>query len=466
MFVQRSRSNGFEKPNYFGDDTSHESVRKEVRKGDDLTLQRLPKESNILLQCDTTLHMIDDTKVTRNDNGMLSERNDIEVGDTLKLTQNSSRKRKCETVQTQKKKPVYRKVLTIADLKNMSQESNTISDDSQEEENDELDAKPKATNKLKKDRSDKENHQNDVNSPSMPILRSPRKETSNPNLNKGLHEQMGITAKLTGIRKLNPKVKESLVDMDGENDNTEPDGDNNTALNVADEDFEKVIPLLRVSLSSKRGKPKIKKRGTSVATRKSKRIMEIKLAANYVVSYTDNDTISKDFEVNSAKPKVERRSQRHTVASKKGIELEKEDVMAHSGSEVTQSDVVVALCGVEVARRGAAVAHSDVEVGHSNAELAHRDAEVAHSGVEVARSDMEVAHSGAELAHSDVEVARSDVEVARSDVEVARSDMEVAHSGAELAHSGVEIAHSDCKEEEIIAGNLLEYSSSEASQFM
>merc|ERR1719222_936801 len=79
---------------------------------------------------------------------------------------------------------------------------------------------------------------------------------------------------------------------------------------------------------------------------------------------------------------------------------------------------------------------------------------------------MEVAHSGAELAHSDVEVARSDVEVARSDVEVARSDMEVAHSGAELAHSGVEIAHSDCKEEEIIAGNLLEYSSSEASQFI
>ena len=260
----RSRSKSFEKPNYFAVDSSDEEAREEVGEPDSLIIERLPMKSM------TYLHEIDDTE-------LLTENDDIEIDNSLKLRQSDSRKRKGDTILTHsgKKKPVYRKVLTITDLENMPQESNTMIDDSTENENDEVDANPKQW----KDRCDKEN--NFYNSP------------------------YDIKAKLRGIRKLKPKVKCSLGNEevgrinDAGNISGWSDEDNNAPLNVFDDeevDLEKVIPVLRIA--SKTCKQKNKNPETPVATRKSKRTLKKKLPANGFVSYADYDSPLEEVQMN------------------------------------------------------------------------------------------------------------------------------------------------------------------------
>lgn len=339
----RSRSKSFEKPNYFADYSSDEVTREEIGDADNLTIKRLPRVSNMRPQSMNNLHEIDDTM-------LLTENIDIEIDDSLKLRQIESRKRKGDPILTNsgKKKPVYRKVLTIADLENIPQEGNTMTDDGTENENDEVDAK------LWTDRSDKENHH--YNSP------------------------YDIKAKLRGIRKLKPKVKYSLANEeeerinDADNISAGDDKDNNASSNVFDDeelDLEKVIPVLRIA--SKRGKTKIKKQEIPVATRKSKRTVKKKLPADGFVSYTDYDSPSEEVHLNAqvdckatstitlhgknkldiidqlksqakllTKTKVQRRSERFKSAAHKGkaLEIGKEEDNTQSNPSRALDDYV------------------------------------------------------------------------------------------------------------------------------
>ena len=130
----------------------------------------------------------------------------------------------------------------------------------------------------------------------------------------------------------------------------------------------------------------------------------------------------------------------------------RDEHIAHLGSEIATRDEQIAHLGSEVATRDEQIVHlrdgvatRDEHIAHLGSEVATRDEQIVHLHDGVATRDEHIAHLRDGVATRDEHIAHLGSEIATRDEQIAHLGSEVATRDAQIVHLGSEVATRDAQ---------------------